>query len=328
MNSASSALPCIKPAVWEFSISHEERPEGVRACGSIFYTDTAKQVHELARRSGLEAHERRVDKGTVERDGVLPVHTYIRIKESEDSKSLHQIIDGLRSLYGIDLAKNSLIANESRYFFRVRKFRAFTKEQIQESPYLLLYADKFQIGTWADRTDEEFSRGALAVANDSKQASKVRCGFVSPFPAIGVDQWLKDNLERCSLIGLQFNPIVVRKISGSARKPLWNLTGSITLPRTQTKYINKHGFEKEPFDDWSDRWESAFFYDEGYDPPVLQYSSKHLDAVGAFDVAITAERVGNGPKTAFPEVIVSQRFRKTLEELKIPGVGYLPIVAT
>jgi hypothetical protein len=50
-----------------------------------------------------------------------------------------------------------------------------------------------------------------------------------------------------------------------------------------------------------------------------------MDALGGFDVALTAERVGNGPRISFPAVIVSQRFREVLTELKIPGVGYTPV---
>ena len=324
--SAHSILPSAKPAVWEFTISHERLPDGnVRACGSVFYTDTAEEIHELAARSGLEVKEYQVDKVAVERDGAFPVRTYLHIREPENSNALHEIIEGLKSSYGIDLAKNSLISNEKRWFFSIRKVRDFTKKQIQDASYLWLYAKRFHIGTWTDRTDEEYSRGIYAVDNDASQGTKVQFGFLSPFPAIGVDQCLREELERRAPIGLQFKPVTVRRKSGTPRKPIWNLTSSIVLPRTKTRFINKHGHDKEPFDDWSDRWESAYFYDDGYQPPVLEYSQEQLSSVGAFDVAVTAERVGGGPKISFPSVIVSQRFREILAELKIPGVGYIPV---
>jgi len=326
MNSTSEASNK-KPAIWEFTVSHERRPEDdVRACGSTFYTDTAEEIHALAKRSGLEVRERRVDKLAVERDGAFPIHTYLRIREPEDSRSLHEIIEGLRSSYGIDLAKDSLISNHFRYCFSIRKIREFAKDEIEDAQYLWIYANRFQTGTWIGPTDEEYSKRIYAVENDSKQGTKVQFGFLSPFPAIGVDQQLKMELERCSLVGLHFNPITVRKKSGTPRKPIWNLTSSIVLPRTRTRFINKHGHDKDPFDDWSDRWESAYFYDGGYEPPMLEFAQDQLDELGYFDVAITAERTGNGPRISFPIVIVSQRFRRALSELKIPGVGYIPVV--
>jgi hypothetical protein len=327
--SSLSILPSEKPAVWEFTISHEKLPDGdVRACGSVFYTDTAEEIHELAARSGLEVKEYQVDRLAVERDGAFPVRTVLHIREPENSNALHEIVAGLKSSYGIDLAKNSLISNEKRWFFSIRKLREFTKNQIQDAPYLWLYAKKFRIGTWRDRTDEEYSRGIYAIDNDATQRTKVQFGFLSPFPAIGVDQCLKEELERRMPIGLQFKPVAVRRKSGKPRKPIWKLTSSIVLPRTLTRFINKHGHDKEPFDDWSDRWESAYFYDDGYQPPVLGYSQEQLSSVGAFDVALTAERVGGGPKISFPSIIVSHRFREILAELKIPGVGYMPVAVS
>lgn len=266
-----------------------------------------------------------MDRVAVERDGAFPVHTYLPIREPEDSRSLHIIIDGLRSIYGIDLAKSSLISNENRYFFRIRKSREFATDQIESAPYLAICANKFQIGSWLEPTDEEYSQGIYSVENDAKQNTKVRFGFLSPFAAIGIDQYLKEELERRSLVGIQFNPVTVRTKRGTPRKPIWSLSSSIVLPRTQTRFINKHGYDKEPFDDWSDRWESAFFYDAGYEPPVLRFSQGQLDSVGAFDIAKTAERIGNGPRISFPSMIVSQRFRAILAELKIPGIGYIPV---
>lgn len=324
-----SVSSCAKQAVWQFTVSHMRKPdEDVRACGSIFYVDTVEEIHELAARSGLEVQKAPVDRLAVERDGAFPVNTLLSVKEPEGSNSLHEIIEGLKSSYGIDLAESSLVPNANRYFFRVRKMREFTKKQIQEAPYLRLYANKLRIGNWTDRTDEEYSRGIYAVENDSTQGSKVQFGFLFPFSAMGVDQCLKEELERRSPIGLQFNPITVRRKRGNPRKPIWNLTSSIVLPRTRTRFINKHGYDKEPFDDWSDRWESAYFYDDGYEPPVLSFSQDQLDALGDFDVAKTAEREGNGPKISFPNLIVSQRFREILAELKIPGVGFIPVAAS
>ena len=315
-----------QPAIWEFTVSHEKRPDDdVRACGSVFYTDTAAEIHALAERSGLEVKESQVDKLAMERDGAFPLRTSLYISEPEDSKALYEVIVGLRSTYGIDLAKDSLIPNRARYFFSIRKVRDFTNSQIEEAPYLWLRAEKFQIGTWLTPTDEEYSQGIYAVKNDTKQRSKVSLGCLAPFPAIGVDQTLKEELERYALVGLQFNPITVRSERGAVRKPIWNPTSSIVLPRTRTRFINKHGHGKEPFDDWSDRWESAYYYDNGYHPPVLEFAQEQMDSLGSFDVAITAERIGNGPRISFPVVIVSQRFRKVLSELKIPGVSYTPV---
>ncbi len=325
MTFSQSAIPTSKPAVWQFYVYHERRPEGLRACGSVIYADSAEEVQELARRSGLVARQFPTSQVAIKRDGALPFETSIRISEAEDSPALRQMVLGIRDLYGIDLSQNVLLPNEARPLFWVRKLREFTTSQVAEAPYLMVYA-KFMIGTHTDRTAEELASGTIAVHNDSKQGTDVRFGCVAPFWPIGVDQWLKEKLEGYDLPGLRLNPIVVRRRSGPPRKPLWNLTGSVTLPRTLTRYVNEYGFEKVPYDDWSAKWGEAHFFDEGYQPPVLKYSKKQIDSLGSFDVAITAEKVGNGPKIAFQRLIVSQRFRGMLADLKIKGVGYVPVV--
>ncbi|MFN9110989.1 MAG: hypothetical protein ACK5XN_13075, partial [Bacteroidota bacterium] len=157
-----------KPAIWEFAVSHEKRPDDdVRACGSIFYTDTAEEIHALAGRSGLEVKEVQADRLAIERDGAFAVRTCLYISETENSRALHEVMEGLRSTYGIDLAKDSLIPNRARYFFRIRKEREFEPQQIDGAPYLWLHADKFAIGTWLTPTDEEYAKGLYAVENDS-----------------------------------------------------------------------------------------------------------------------------------------------------------------
>lgn len=324
MTFSQSAIPTVTPSVWQFYVSHENRPEGIRACGSVIYADSAEEVQELAKRSGLVAHQYATDQLSIKRDGALPIQTRMRISQTENSYALREMLLGIKDLYGIDLSQNALVTNEARYFFSVRKLREFTASQVERAEYLVPYA-KFIIGTHTDRTDEELVSGTIAVHNDSKQRTKVNFGCVAPFPPIGIDQWLKQKLETHNLAGLQLKPMVVRKMSGLPKKPIWHLAGSITLPRTLTKYINKHGFEKEPYHDWSDKWESAHFFDNGYEPPVLKYCRGQIDSMGSFDVAVSAEKVGNGPKIAFPWVIVSRRFREILAELKVKGVGFIPV---
>ena len=143
MTFSKSAIPPVIPAVWQFYVSHDKRPDGIRACGSVIYADCAEEVQELARRSGLTASQHAANQLAIKRDGALPITSRIRIVEPENSHALREIILGLRDLYEIDLAQKALVANETRPFFSVRKLREFTESQIEKAQYLIVYGGRF-----------------------------------------------------------------------------------------------------------------------------------------------------------------------------------------
>lgn len=314
----ASAIPPATPAIWQFYIEYQENSDfDVLACGNTIHAAREQDVEYLGEKSGLR-FSRQVIRGEK--------RLFMEVLEPENSLALAKLIEGLHELYGIDLFSSALISNQHRYFFHVRKLREFTNDQLTNAKYLELQATKYQIGHHAGATPEELETETYAVENDSCQKSKVDFGFISPFPALGVSESLKGRLEEFGLRGLHFEPIVVRKQSGVPRKPLWKLTSSVVLPRSKTKFITKFGNDKEPYDDWSDKWECAYFYDCGYEPPVLAYASEDIASAEPFDIAVTAEKTGNGPGIAFRRIIVSQRFRKIMTNLKVKGCPtYTPV---
>ena len=67
-----------------------------------------------------------------------------------------------------------------------------------------------------------------------------------------------------------------------------------------------------------------YFDDKGHHPE-LTYNKDEVEKLGAFDIAMTAERTGINKPCSSRYLVVSQRFREVLRELKVPAVYYTPV---
>jgi hypothetical protein len=313
----NSALPCVKPPVWKFTITFDEK-NPYRLSANTIYAKSALDVEDFGRISGFEV--------IAKTDLHYGKMRWLRIAEPEDSPKLKLLLQALEDRYDIKPSNWFIVPPEfSEQYFGVRKEREFTEEQIKSAEYLRLISTKFHIGTNSQRPtpDDE----TYYVHNDGAQRTKVDFGFLSPFPAIGISEELKGRIVNYKLDALRIEPIVVRrKDNKPARKPLWKMSGDVTLPRTLCRYIDGNGKIKEPYDDWSYKFECAYFDDWGHLPAVLSYRRKDIEQCQPFDIAMTAEKEGNGPYISFRYTIVSQRFRSVLTDLKVKGVGYVPVV--
>ncbi len=312
-----SALPCEKPPVWSFTINFDEK-NSYRLSAGMMFAKSAADVEQFGEASGLEV--------TARSDRNYGEMRSLKVREPADSPKLKLLIRALEERYGIKPSKWFIVPNELEdQYFGVRIEREFSDNQIEYSKYLRLIATRFQIGSHSRRETPEDE--TYYVENDGKQGTKVDFGFISPFPAIGLSHKLKEQIEAYSLKAIRFEPIVVRRKDGKApRKQLWKIYSDITLPRSCCRYIDANGQVKDPYDDWSYKWECAYFDDAGHVPVALSYDRKDIEGVEPFDIAMTAEKTGNGPFISFRHTIVSQRFRQMMNDLKVKGVGYHPVV--
>lgn len=311
------ALPCEKPPIWNFRINFDEK-NPYRLSAGMMFAKSAADVEQFGKASGLEV--------TARSDRNYGEMRSLKVQEPADSPKLKLLIQALYERYGIKPSKWFIVPKDLEdQYFGVRIEREFSDGQIDDSKYLRLIATQFQIGTHSRRERPEDE--TYYVKNDGKQGSKVDFGFISPFPALGISNRLKEQIEAYNLKAIRFEPIVVRRKDGKApRKPLWKIASDITLPRSRCRYIDGNGQVKDPHDDWSYKWECAYFDDAGHVPVALSYVRKEIEEIEPFDVAMTAEKVGNGPYIAFRYTIVSQRFRQMMNDLKVKGVGYHPVV--
>lgn len=76
----------------------------------------------------------------------------------------------------------------------------------------------------------------------------------------------------------------------------------------------------EPNTEWWCWWD-----DGGREPAVLRYQRAEVEALDAFDMAVTFERVGQTEQGAYRQCIVTQRFREVMMKLNVKGVDYVPV---
>lgn len=256
-------------------------------------------------------------------------HKALRINESADSPKLKDLIAMIEAGLGFQPSRSRIVPVENRgTSFGLIRESVFSGTDIERSRFVQLIASKYQIGTWTAPSEEELAAETYVVENDACQKTKVEFGFVSPFPALGINGPLKRKLEAKRLEAALFEPIFVRRKSGSPRKPLWKIWSSVILPRAQTRLVTSQGEDKVPWDDFSDRWSAAYYDDLGCFPPLLEYRENEISQLPSFDVALTAEHTGNCRDRVFRTTIISQRFRAVLEKLKVKGVQYVPVSLT
>ena len=294
---------------WDFSISGESGTQNDRKLeprSRRIYAASAEEVEELAVVSGFEVTG-------WDRDGAK--YRKIAVKEPEGSERLKKLLAAIKNKYGFVPNERLVVPVADRdHVFGVHKVREYTPEEIDSCELLYIsFVDKtIAVHKWG--TPEQIEAEQYVVEKHRKKKT-VPFGFLTPFPAKAVTGELKDQLENAGLEGVEFEPVV----NGD---DIWKLWSSLRLPRCQLPLVDGSGAEVEP-DVWP-KFGEKFFDDKGYNPPELTYNRNEVEKLGAFDIAMTAERIGGYPHV-YRLHVVSQRFREVLNELKVPAVHYAPV---
>lgn len=292
---------------WEFSIGYfTGDPLSPTSIG--INAASAKDVEELASLSDLKVVG-------WERDGVI--RRKIEVKEAEGSERLAKLLEAIKEKYGFKPSATKIVPEVDRsHVFGLTKHRKHTPAEIDSAELLHISLAKKMIAEWCELTNEQVNAEAFAVEK-RKQQAKVPFGFISPFLAIAVNDALKFDLKREGLLGLEFERVI-------NSKHLWKLASSVVMPRCQLPLIDGQGNVVKA-DEWSGKWSDKYYDDAGYEPPELSYQKCELSRLGDFDIAITAERTGGYKKTSFRRLVVSQKFRATLDKLGVKGISYTPV---
>ena len=147
---------------------------------------------------------------------------------------------------------------------------------------------------------DEFGRVWLP-ASDAKPSVKIASIFCTPW--IVVSDAVRRTLESGGLAGLRFDEVSIKGHSVHASPaPFWEMRSSVTLPK-MVNSVPDTGADYDP---------PRFLVHDSHGEP--HYRQGELQAVGAFDIAHTFERLKGGE----PALIVSQRFYQHCLKQKIP----------
>lgn len=236
-----------------------------------------------------------------------------------DSPELLQIFELIRQECEFEPNQNKITAHELRgRFFEVYRTRIFSKIEIEEAELLhIVNVGKIIARFLLDSKADAHFKTERYIVKGYKPRKTIKIGGVSPGHGTAVTSELKVDMEQAELVGLQLDPVV-------GADDLWKLTSSITLPRSLLRLQDEIG-EFVDAESWPTKFSCKYFDDDGYEPCQLRYQRNEIEQLGAFDIAVTAERTMRNRVTATRKCVVSQKFRKLMETLKIKGIEYVPV---
>jgi hypothetical protein len=170
----------------------------------------------------------------------------------------------------------------------------------------------------ADLADDP-TRETVSVKGNAKLKSPRPIGQIFAFPgALAVNSETKELLENSFLKGVGFAPVDI-----VGRRPehhdIWMIEPKVMLPPSPMSLKNPFG---GPFDG---DFTTGCQYLQPYPNIELSYYAASLESMEPFDIAGTRERIGNYVGGTFRHIIVSQQFRKWINDAKIRGLRYTPV---
>jgi hypothetical protein len=291
--------------IWRFSVTYDGINTLSPRSNGIF-ASSIQDVEKLGSVSGLPVLS-----------GIRRGKEYrkISVEFLESDPALQAILDEIFKMYSFKPSKRRIIPEAERSTnFGVRRDRQYCACDLADSRLLMLQPEH-AIAIGGGRSSEEITAEKYVVKN-YRPKKAILLGVLAPFSAISVDEELKLLLDKSQLKGLKFD-----QVHGALN--LWKLGSSVTMPRSSVPLVNAKGRQVSPTDSWSDcdeRW-----FDDGFTEAELVYSERLLCSLPDFDIAMTAERIGQHNAGAYRRCIVSQNFRMTLDNLKVPGVRYTPV---
>lgn len=260
----------------------------------------------------------------------------IEVRAPEDDSRIAEIFSILARFGFFPCKRAAAPVATNQTEFCVRKCRVYSPEEVADAELLRLRSKPhFQMAR------ENYPRGGHemepeawrkwcyeCLGNDDegwrvmarKGLSKRRhLGGLYTFAAVILSSELKAKLEKSDLKGLNFIPVRYDK-SEKAPRQFWQFGHKMKMPTCLLPRLTQWGEE------WKENHLDGAIWDEnGYKPEELRFNRTEVEAMGEFDVATTREKIGEHRGFYRSEIIVTQRFRKVLNEMKINAVDYIPV---
>jgi hypothetical protein len=238
----------------------------------------------------------------------------ISIDEPENSARLLELLDMIKKLYGFEPSRwCSVPENLQNRFFGLAKYRQYTSPDLDKAEFLHFVIAGRQIAEHCSGSDELLGGDLQITGRKTKSKAKLGC-MITSLHAMTAD--FRDVLLAKHLLRFLAEPI--------AGTDLFRLGSSLILPKSHLPLQPYLGTPIDP-DDPSPLRDCKLWDDRGYGPVELVYGRDEIAKMGAFDIAFTYERTGNGWHLSFRNLIVSQRFRAVLTELGQKGILYAPV---
>lgn len=239
------------------------------------------------------------------------------IVEDENSEKIELVREAILS-EGYKEVRTAIIPKaDRRSSFNFGRLREYSKSDLDQSEYLCLgpSSSAARMADWANTTSEGY---VLTVNQRLKNKSDF--GWLDVIIVPYVSDSGKNQLECGDLLGLQCKPAIFDKPE-KASKQLYELTSAITMPPCLLPIQNGNG-EVVP-ENWNEG--ERIWDDGGYVPPILKFRREEANCLGPFDIARTRELIGSRSQHYRHQYIVSQRFRKTVEAMRVRTVDFLPV---
>jgi len=291
-------------ALWNFTIEYDpaNKPQ---VLSNLMFVSEPGIVEELGQLADLP----------VAKNNSSP-RRELRIELLEDDPRLNLLVQTIKDKLGYAPSPSIIVPPERRdRFYCVRKNRKYTRNDLDQAAFLSLFADR-TIANHKDGTAEQVEREVYVAAADRLQSAKTQFGALFPFQQYCVTESLGQRLQQAGVRGLALEPVVILP-EDKVRKPLLKLSSSFTAPRSLLPVVNEAGHPIEPNTEWS-----CYLDDGGYQPHEFKYHKADLEKFQEVDIVMSYERTGVTKARAFRWCIVSQRFRRIMADLKVPGVRY------
>jgi len=189
--------------------------------------------------------------------------------------------------------------------------RIYNKEELDCFPFFTIADTKNIIGNYHSKDSLE-----CPIVEAGTVDKIIPFGILHPFNAVAFSDPLKISIEALQPRGTLFREIWDEKGDFSE---LWQLWSSVTMPECLLPRIDSE------FRIVSDPDESAFFFDSGFQPPLLKFDRLKTESLGSFDVAVMQEISGPFGKNSDRKIVISNLFRRELNQLKVPGLRFDPV---
>ncbi len=223
------------------------------------------------------------------------------------------------------------------YEFSAIKRRTYSKDEISEASLLRLrcstnaqrIADDCYPKDWGGMVPKEWVKylneslgndvAGWRVKANSRLKKRIHFGVLFGIFAVLISPELRRKLEESGLKGLSFIPVRYDHPEKAARQ-LFQFGHQVKMPKCLTPRLNQCG------KDWRENdLEGGIWDDAGYVPEELRFHRQEVEAMGEFDIATTREVIGANSSFYHSEVVVSQRFRKVMDDFGVKTAEYVPI---
>lgn len=203
-------------------------------------------------------------------------------------------------------------------YFSPRRVRSYSHAEVKSAELLTPHPNfGGEIANWTGSVE-----GRWMILADKRQKNQVELGQTDVGIGLLSTLGFVDALHDAGMKEARWDEVHYYNPS-KVIKPIGVLSSDIQMPSCLTPLQGDRGELWTP--DGQPGHTSASWDDEGHFPPELKFERSAVEAMGAFDIAITREQTGPHPGLYCHTLVVSQRFREFVEQRKVRNANFVPV---